>query len=71
MIIENDTAHPIRAICLSHYTGICPGAMRLFRRTWHDVDFDAKTLFILSAKNTEGGDYQSTAEIMGDPRTET
>lgn len=56
-ILEHASPHLIRAICLSHYTGIRPGARELFSRTWDDVDFDNKTIFVISAR--KGGRLKS------------
>jgi integrase len=69
-ILEHNAVHLIRAIGLSHYTGISPGASELFNRVWDDVDFNAQILFVVPAKNGEEGHHKSTAEIIGHSRTE-
>lgn len=42
--------HLVRAIALSYYTGLRPGAVELLRIRWSDVDWDAKTIMITSAR---------------------
>lgn len=49
-IIAQAAPHLIRALKISFFTGLRPGATELFRLTWADVDFDEKTIFIISAK---------------------
>jgi integrase len=56
-IIKCAAAHLVRAICLSYYTGIRPGARELLSRQWHDVDFENKTIFVISAR--KGGKLKS------------
>ena len=49
--------HLRRALILSFYTGIRPGQRELLSRCWHDVNWTAGTLFVVSAK--KGGDIKS------------
>ena len=56
-IIDHAAGHLIRAVTLSVYTGMRPGARELFSRQWHDVDFEAKTIFVISAR--KGGRLKS------------
>lgn len=55
-LISHAADHLIRALILSFYTGIRPGKRELFSRCWHDVDWSAKTLFVVSAK--KGGEIK-------------
>jgi integrase len=56
-IIQCAAPHLIRAICLSYYTGIRPGDRELLSRKWHDIDFENKTIFVISAR--KGGKLKS------------
>ncbi len=49
-ILAHSAPHLIRALKISYFTGLRPGAQELFRITWDDVDFEQKTIHILSAK---------------------
>jgi len=49
-ILSQSAPHVIRALKLSFFTGLRPGEKELFRLTFNDVDFDKKTIFIISAK---------------------
>jgi len=49
-ILKESAPHLIRALQISFFTGLRPGAEELFRLTWNDVDFKAATVFIVSAK---------------------
>lgn len=49
-ILNQAAPHLIRAVRISFFTGLRPGEKELFRLTWQDVDWDAKTIFIVSAK---------------------
>ena len=49
-IINESAPHLIRALKISFFTGLRPGASELFRLTWDDVVFVEKTIFIISAK---------------------
>ena len=49
-LVDNAAEHLKRALILSYYTGIRPGSAELFSMKWEHIDFDNKTLFIISAK---------------------
>lgn len=49
-ILSKCAPHLIRALKVSYFTGLRPGAEELFRLTWADVDFEERTIFIVSAK---------------------
>lgn len=49
-ILAESAPHLIRALKISFFTGLRPGAEELFRLTWPDVDLDERTIFIVSAK---------------------
>jgi integrase len=40
----------VRALALSYYTGIRPGRSELLKRKWADIDWNAKTIWVESAK---------------------
>ena len=49
-IIKNSSRHLIRAIKLSYFLGLRPGAVELLTLTWEDnVDLDGRTILIISA----------------------
>jgi integrase len=50
MIIKYAPAHLVRALTISFYTGLRPGAAELFRMTWDDINLADENIFILSAK---------------------
>ncbi|MFZ7126378.1 MAG: tyrosine-type recombinase/integrase [Desulfobacterales bacterium] len=52
-ILEASPHHLVRAISLSYYTGLRPGAVELLSRRWHHVDWDSGTILIESA--SKGG----------------
>ena len=39
-----------RAICISYYTGLRPGEKELFSMQWNQVDFNANTIMVKSAR---------------------
>jgi integrase len=45
-----------RAICISYYTGLRPGEKELFSMQWNQVDFNANTIMVRSAK--KGAKYK-------------
>lgn len=49
-ILNECVPHLIRALKISYFTGLRPGAEELFRLTWADVDIENKSIFIVSAK---------------------
>jgi integrase len=49
-ILKEAAPHLIRALKISFFTGLRPGSTELFRLTWEDVDFEERTIFIISAK---------------------
>jgi integrase len=49
-LVKHAPDHLARALVLSYYTGLRPGAVELFRIRWNTVDWDEKTIFIESAK---------------------
>ena len=49
-IISHAPPHLVRALIISFYTGLRPGATELFRITWNDVNLIENHIFILSAK---------------------
>ncbi len=49
-ILAHAAPHLIRALKISYFTGLRPGAQELFRLTWHDVDFKEQIIYIVSAK---------------------
>jgi len=49
-ILAQAPGHLKRALVLSYYTGIRPGASELLALEWAAVDWDAETLFVVSAK---------------------
>ena len=49
-ILANAAPHLVRALYLSYYTGLRPGAVELSGLSWSDIDFDSKTILIRSAK---------------------
>lgn len=42
--------HLRRALAISYYTGLRPGAVELLRLTWHDVDLEAGIITIIGAR---------------------
>lgn len=56
--------HVKRAIILGCATGIRPGRSELFKVTWSDIDFEAATLFVESAK--KGGLSQRYIPLRND-----
>lgn len=75
-IIKNAPAHLIRAIKISYYLGLRPGAVELLSLTWENsVDIDKGTIRIVSAK--KGGPvsrlvslHPSLLELMRDWKKE-
>ena len=55
-LIDNSPDHLARALTLSFFTGIRPGKRELLSRCWHDIDWQEKTIFVVSAK--KGGDIK-------------
>jgi len=50
-IIKNSSKHLIRAIKLSYFLGLRPGAVELLTLTWEgNVDLDGRTILVISAK---------------------
>ena len=49
-ILAHAAPHLIRALKISYFTGLRPGARELFGLTWDDVDFQGKSIYIVSAK---------------------
>lgn len=50
MIMKFAPPHLFRALTISFYTGLRPGAAELFRITWGDINLPDGNIFILSAK---------------------
>ena len=48
-IIKHAVPHIIRAVKLSYYLGLRPGAVELLSLTWEDVNWDSQTILIRSA----------------------
>ena len=55
-IIKHAPDRLIRAISVSYYTGLRPGQRELYSLKWSDVDFEAGTILVTSAK--KGGDFK-------------
>jgi integrase len=53
-----------RAIMLSYFTGLRPGAVELYGLTWDDVDFEARSILVRSAK--KGGAPSRSIPIHDD-----
>lgn len=49
-ILAEASAHVIRAICISYFTGLRPGRVELLSLTWDCVDWNAGTLHVVSAR---------------------
>jgi len=49
-LLKASPPHLARALITSYYTGIRPGQVELLSILWTDVDFDARLLFIRSAR---------------------
>lgn len=49
-IIEAASPHLKRAILLSYYTGLRPGAVELLRLAWEDVFWESRVLLVISAQ---------------------
>lgn len=49
LILEHAVPHIIRAIKLSYYTGLRPGAVELLNLTWNHVNWQAATILVRSA----------------------
>ncbi len=50
LLLEHAADHLRRALLISFYTGLRPGAAELFGLTWDAVDFNRKSIRIVSAK---------------------
>jgi len=50
IILAHSAPHLIRALKISYFTGLRPGAKELFSLTWNDLDFQGKSIYIVSAK---------------------
>jgi integrase len=44
------TPHLLRAIAIAHFVGLRPGVAELYRLKWSAIDFDARTIRVISAK---------------------
>ncbi len=60
-ILAKAPEHLARAITLSLYTGLRPGQSELLRLKWNAVDWDQKTLHVVSAR--KGGRYSRTIPL--------
>lgn len=49
-LLRHAADHLKRALTISYFTGLRPGAAELYRLTWDDVDMDAGEVFVTSAK---------------------
>lgn len=49
-LMQHVSPHLDRALTISYYTGLRPGRSELLGITWDQVDFKARTIFIISAK---------------------
>lgn len=49
LIIKHASPHLLRAIMLSYYLGLRPGAVELLQLTWQDVNFESQTILVRSA----------------------
>jgi len=49
-MFHNSPPHLHRAMALSYFTGIRPGAVELLSITWHQVNLDNQTITIISAR---------------------
>ncbi len=49
-ILEHAAPHLIRALEISYFVGLRPGAEELFCLTWDDVDFNKATIYVDSAE---------------------
>ena len=49
-ILHHTSPHVARAIALSYYTGLRPGRKELLRLQWSAIDWDQKTIHIVSAR---------------------
>ena len=49
-ILTHSALHLIRALKISYFTGLRPGAKELFSLAWDDVDFQGNSIYIVSAK---------------------
>jgi integrase len=56
--------HLQRAIMLSWYLGLRPGAVELLRMTWDQVDLENKTILVISAR--KGGPVSRLVPIMSE-----
>jgi len=48
-IIKHASPHLLRAIMLSYYLGLRPGAVELLQLTWQDINFEGETILVRSA----------------------
>lgn len=48
-IIKHASPHLLRAILLSYYLGLRPGAVELLQLAWADVNFESETILVRSA----------------------
>jgi len=55
-ILKHSPDRLLRAISLSYYTGLRPGQRELYSLKWSDVDFEAGTIMVTSAK--KGGQFK-------------
>ena len=55
-ILKHASERLIRAISISYYTGLRPGQKELFSMKWNQVDFNAGSIMVRSAK--KGGKYK-------------
>jgi integrase len=49
-MMANAPPHLVRALSVSYYTGLRPGAVELFSLRWSDIDWDGRAILIRSAK---------------------
>lgn len=49
LIIKHAPPHLVRAIKLSYYLGLRPGAVELLKLTWSDINWGSKTILVRSA----------------------
>ena len=63
-ILQNAPAHLQRAITLSYYLGLRPGAVELLSLRWHAVNWENNTILVMSAH--KGGPEKRSVPIHDD-----
>ena len=63
-ILDNATPQLFRAIIISYYSGLRPGAVELYSLTWQDINLIDKTILVRSAK--KGGLRWRSIPIVDD-----